>query len=256
LGPRRIDVVDSLARVLAEHGHSVVLQPAWLQHRGTGFVFQPQLAGVHSLEDGGVRTVTLVRTSHPNVVPNGVFEYQHATGDNLRKSVGNGFEQWAQLDLIPLLDALRPKAESCMTWEMTFPQTDRRQTRIRRAVLGPVAHFMASPPAVQDRNTSADKGETVSSNDEHPFRACCLLTKSFTTFKKLFEDEAFFGVRLFAARDGMGSPQADCRVNGEDWETGANALRECVRRWPGAGYEFRKQYVVLQTIENPQTADE
>jgi hypothetical protein len=39
-------------------------------------------------------------------------------------------------------------------------------------------------------------------------------------------------------------------VNGEDWEKGAQALREYAKTWPPAGYEFRKQYVVLQTLAN------
>ena len=47
-----------------------------------------------------------------------------------------------------------------------------------------------------------------------------------------------------------GVPAADCRVNGEDWEKGMQALREYARTWPAAGYEFRKQYVVLQSIQD------
>jgi hypothetical protein len=38
-------------------------------------------------------------------------------------------------------------------------------------------------------------------------------------------------------------------VNGEDFEKGAQALRDHGATWPAAGYEFRKQYVVLQSIE-------
>jgi hypothetical protein len=41
--------------------------------------------------------------------------------------------------------------------------------------------------------------------------------------------------------------QADCRVNGEDWSAGAEALRAYVTRWPDRGFEFRKQYVVIQS---------
>ena len=49
-------------------------------------------------------------------------------------------------------------------------------------------------------------------------------------------------------RDGKGKAQADCRVNGSDWEKGAEALRHYVATWPEAGFEMRKQYVVLHTI--------
>jgi hypothetical protein len=49
-------------------------------------------------------------------------------------------------------------------------------------------------------------------------------------------------------RDADGVPAADCRVNGRDFEPGAVALRAYAATWPAAGYEFRKQYVVLQSI--------
>lgn len=68
-------------------------------------------------------------------------------------------------------------------------------------------------------------------------------------FKELIEGDGFYGLRLFAARNAEGTPEADCRVNGEDWEIGAQALREYAGTWPSAGYEFRKQYVVLQSID-------
>ena len=63
------------------------------------------------------------------------------------------------------------------------------------------------------------------------------------------EGERLYGLRLFAARGEDGAPQADCRVNGDDWEPGAQALREYVKTWAEAGYEFRKQYVVLQNFD-------
>ena len=62
------------------------------------------------------------------------------------------------------------------------------------------------------------------------------------------EDTGFFGIRFFAVRDEQGVTEADCRVNGEDWAVGAEALRKYAATWPGAGYEFRKQYVILHTL--------
>jgi hypothetical protein len=69
------------------------------------------------------------------------------------------------------------------------------------------------------------------------------------TFKDFIQRDEFFGLRLFAVRNPDGTAQADCRVNGEEWEPGKAALREYVQTWPDAGMEFRKQYVVLQTVE-------
>ena len=47
---------------------------------------------------------------------------------------------------------------------------------------------------------------------------------------------------------------ADCRVNGDDFEPGAIALRAYATTWPDAGYEFRKQYVIFQPFDG-KTSD-
>ena len=41
-------------------------------------------------------------------------------------------------------------------------------------------------------------------------------------------------VVVTALRDDTGKAQADCRVNGADWEPGARALRKYARAWPKA----------------------
>jgi hypothetical protein len=179
------------------------------------------------------------------LIPAGVFEYQHSAGDNTADSIAKGLHQWVQTDFVALLEALRPKPHVCTMMEMDFPANDGKPARVRRAILGPVAHFMQHPPA-KPEPSGADGGDE--GGDEHPFCPCCLLTRSFQVFKDFMEDDAFYGLRLYAARDENCAPQADCRVNGEDWEAGKEALREYAATWPPAGYEFRKQYVVLQSI--------
>jgi hypothetical protein len=56
----------------------------------------PQFVGLNPLEQGGVRTVTTIQVNHPQLVPEGVFEYQHSTGDSTAESILKGFEEWAQ----------------------------------------------------------------------------------------------------------------------------------------------------------------
>jgi Family of unknown function (DUF6348) len=233
------NLVSLAAAVFKKHSYSVADEKTWLQHTDSGFMFLPQLVEIQPLDDGGVRTVTTMQTNHPTLSPDGVFEYQHSTGNSIAESISKGFDQWVQTDFVPLLDALRPEPESCTALEMAFPARGGKPARVRRAVLGPVAHFMQHPPSKAEETAP----------EEHPFCPCCLLTRSFEAFRDLIEGDGFYCLRLFAARDTEGAPQADCRVNGEDWEKGAQALREYARTWPAAGYEFRKQYVVLQSIE-------
>jgi len=183
--------------------------------------------------------VTTVEVSHPEAIPAGLFEYQHSTGDNSADALEKGFSQWVQVDFVVLLEALRDKPGSSTFMDLEFPEVG-GVARKRRAILGPVAHLATEPPP----SYSNGEGE-----EEHPpFCTCCLLTNSFEAFKPLLEDDNFYGIRLFAARDENGTPQADCRVNGEDFEAGAQALRNYAARWAKAGYEFRKQYVVLRTV--------
>lgn len=229
----KVDIVRLAASALLKFGHAVSNEKTWLLHKASGYSLLPQIAHVQPL-DGAVHTTTTLQFHHPAICPEGAFEYQHSTGGSMAESIAGGFEQWAQFDFPALLDALRPTPQHSMMWEMEFPAAEGKPARRRRAVLGPVAHCMQAP--------------RPSGGDEHPFCPCCLLTKSFEAFRQLMEADRFYGLRLFAARDADGTPQADCRVNGEDWEAGAAALRDYVATWPPAGFEFRKQYVVLHTI--------
>jgi hypothetical protein len=243
-----VNAVTLAAQALKKLGHAVANEKTWLHHTESGFQLVPQLVGIHPLQKG-VRTVTTMQSNHSTLAPRGVFEYQHSTGEDIAKSIASGFEQWAQTDFVTLLDAIQPQPKSCTALEMAFPATDDRPARLRRAVLGPVAHFMQQPPR-------KDEG---SPPEEHPFCPCCLLTRSFEAFRELIEGDDFYCLRLFAARDQDGVAQADCRVNGDDWKQGAQALREYAATWPAAGYEFRKQYVLLQSIQKenaPGTAEE
>jgi Family of unknown function (DUF6348) len=245
-----IDIVEAAARVLGQQGHAVTSHKTWLQLGETGLIVQPQLVSVRPLDKGGVQTVTTVETSHPDVFSSGVFEYQHSTGDNLEQSITTGFDAWAQLDLLVLLDALRTTPESCTTFQMTFPAKDGAPVRFRRALLGPVSYCPANPPpsAAADGPTACPTEGESGAGAHPPFCTCCLLTNSFQAFKDMIEGDGFFGMRLFAMRDAEGVSQADCRVNGEDFELGATALREYVSKWPKRGFEFRKQYVVVQSV--------
>ena len=239
------DTVTLAASALQQQGYAVRAEKTWLVHPDSGFILLPQLVELQPLTNGGVRTVTTIQTNHPRVAPEGLFEYQHSTGDDSPNSIRSGFDQWAQVDFPPLLDALRAKPETCTMLKMEFPASEGKPARTRRAILGPVMHFVAAPPANAQENACASGG---AAGDPHPFCPCCLLTRSFKAFQEFVQGDGFYGLRLFAARGDDGVAQADCRVNGDDWEQGAQALRDYVSTWPEAGFEFRKQYVVLHSV--------
>ncbi len=239
-GAETVNVVELLQRVLADNGLAFERHDTWIELPELGFAVVPQIAGVEALPDGGMHTVTTIQVNHPTLTPEGVFEYQHACGDTVAESMARGFAQWFQGDLVVFQEALLPMPQVCMTMEMSFPEKEGKPACCRRAVLGPVMHLRASPAA---------------GSEEHPFCQCCFVTNTFEAYRGLIEGDGFYAIRFFASRGEDGTPEADCRVNGDDWPAGVEALRNYVRTWPGSGFEFRKQTVLLQTIGKPASAE-
>jgi hypothetical protein len=227
-----VDLVLSMAEVLRSGSFAITTGKASVQ-LDSGLMLQPAIVSFKPLQPGGVQTVTTVEVSHAAGIPAGVFEFQHSTGDDTRQSVAKGFEAWMELDLPVFMDALRPKPEKCTFLELELPADGGTPARKRRVVLGPVSHLVSR----------AAEGQP----EEHPFCPCCLFTNCGTVMKPKIHDGRFYGVRLFAMRGQDGAPGADCRLNGEDWEPGKNALVEYVKSWPHRGLEFRKQFVIIQT---------
>jgi len=137
------DVVELAARVMEQRGYQVVRHGSWLEHSESGIAIRPRL-----LESGPadslIQSVSTVTVSHPRLIPNGVFEYQHALGASLTEALSDGFKQWADLDLVVLVDALSDAPKHCAALELEWPQSDGRVIT-RRAVLGPVSHAVAHP---------------------------------------------------------------------------------------------------------------
>jgi hypothetical protein len=183
---------------------------------------------------------TTVEIRHPAKFSQSFFEYQHTTGATAERSVAKGFEDWANLDLPVIVDSLKACMDSCTAIEMQFPNG-----RTRRVVLGPVMHC-ASP--------SYGPSPSPDGRESHdPFCPCCMFTNSHAAFQPLLESDGYHAIRLFAARGNDGAPQADCRINGEDHASGKDALLAYIRSWPSTGFEFRKQYVIIQ--DKPPAAD-
>lgn len=221
------DVVESLRQVLAERGVSSAARGDSLVLRDAEFVLEPRMTYFQPLDGGSTRTTTIVRISHARLMPASVFEFQHSVGQSLPQSLTAGFESWATIDLPVLLDAVAPEPQSSLVLEMQTASGSRR-----RGLLGPVGHARERPLDIKDR-------------DEHDFCPCCLFTRCIEAFKSHVEGPGCFAIRLYAVRDAAGGVQADCRVNGDDYEAGRAALVRYVSTWPDCGFEFRKQYAIL-----------
>lgn len=231
------DLVRIAADILMTRGLELTAYDSWIALGD--FVLQPMLLSFRHEDDGSVRTSTTMNVRHPELLPDGLFEYQHSAGANGAESLKKGFEDWAKVDLPVLLDALRPEPEKRTVIKLEFPADAGRPARTRRVLLGGVASWAEHPAPTP-------------AGEEHPFCACCLVTRNMDAFKPHIEADGSFGIRVYAARSADGTPMADCRVNGEDYEPGMESLRAYVATWPGAGVEYRKQYVFIHTIPPPE----
>jgi len=223
------NVVDCLVNVVAEAGHRFTRGKGWIE-LAAGLVLQPRIAEIHSAERNGVRTVTTIEVSHAKKIPPGVFEFQHATGNDLRSSFVQGFENWERLDLPVFLDLLSPKPEFCMSMVIEAPELPGRK---RQIILGPVWRYGQQP--------AADEAE------EHPFCPCCMFRSAAETFMEMVKLDELFAIRMFAMRDERGQAAADCRVNGLGWDAGMEALKKYVEGWRARGVEMRKQFILIAT---------
>jgi hypothetical protein len=74
------EIVRLAARVLEQRGHTLTEGAGSLAHPASRFLFLPHLSEQHPLEAGGFHTVSMIVTIHPELAPDGIFEYQHGTG--------------------------------------------------------------------------------------------------------------------------------------------------------------------------------
>lgn len=227
-----VHAVDCLAAVLQARGIGFEKYSEWLKI-DSGHTVLPQIESFHLCDDGEIRTVTTIETSHPDVRSAGVFEYQHATAENLSSAIVRGFEGWLSIDWPVLQDAVRKVPENCTVIEMPFPGKDASSKHLRRVLLGPVIVCQENPSSISD----VEHGS---------FCPCCMFTRSVEAFKPLLEGPGFHAIRFFAMREAEGSVQADSRINGLDSEEIMTRLRSYVEEWPGEGFETRKQYIIIQ----------
>jgi hypothetical protein len=229
------NVIESAAQALMQLGHRTISHSDYLEHVDTGIRLKPQLADMQPLERG-VRTCTIIDVVHSLTGTQRVFEFQHATGDSITQSLVNGFTQWAQVDLPVFADALQEKPKTCLCMEFPFPAKDGQPARHRRVVLGPVGHLQQHTPRADE------------ASEEHPFCSCCFFTNTYKAFQQHLNSDSCFGIRFYAQCDEQGNAEADCRINGEDFAPGKEALLAYVRQWPNRGFQFRKQYAFVHSV--------
>lgn len=230
--PTIFDLTELLAENLSSSGQEIEKGEDWILLKESGYFLLPQFVSVQSTAGSNLVTMTTIQINHDSLSSKGVFEFQHASGKTLQDSFLRGFNDWREYDLPPLLDCLRPES---FGGSIVLPALR------RRIIFGPASRVVFG--ASQSELTKLEE------DDSHRFCDCCLFTNSIKSFEDLIESDAFCCLRLFAARDGDGQATADCRLNGEEFPLGAEALINYVLTWPGNCSEIRKQYVVLHNLE-------
>jgi hypothetical protein len=212
-----VDLPLTLRRILESAGRATHEEGEVVVDESTGLRLRPLLAELEPIHEEGVRTATTIEVSHVSQMPVPFFEFQHARGEDVEASVAEGFRGWIESDLPPLTEALGVSSGSCT--EVQYEG--------RRVIFGPVMYH---------------RQREIEGDEPCP---CCLFTQSAATFAPLLAQPGVHALRLFASRGGEQGPAADCRCNGEDHAGGKSALLRYVESWPDAGFEFRKQYVII-----------
>ena len=232
-----IDLIPILQETLGNQGIQCKRRKNALKLQN-GIILQPRFLECEE-RPNGFRTATTIQANHDDLYREGMFEFQHSFGATLDQSLRNGFDQWAQMDLAALRDALLERPADAMTMRFDLPDG-----RTRRAVFSPFIHYMQTTP--EPGSAAADEAER--------FCPCCLFTNAIDSLKPLMDDTGIIGLRLYAARMVDGGIAADCRANGLDYPEGREGLRAYVERWPELeGFQFRKQYVILHDIIQHET---
>ncbi|WP_312738291.1 DUF6348 family protein [Stenotrophomonas sp.] len=204
----------------------------------SGLRLSPHAIGADPRENGGWQISSVIEARHPALFADGLFEYQHAAGDSQEEATLSGFENWVRVDLATLQAAIgADDAPELQMLTLRYGAEETGTPLARAVVLGPLAHYRSEPA-----NDAA-----ACSEGDHGSCPCCLFTQSVDAFNELLKTRQFLGIRLFASRDADGQCEADCRVNGHDFPAALPLLRAYAARWPQAGLEFRKQYVVVRT---------
>jgi len=142
------ELVRLFAEGMEKRGHAVVSHADWLKHRESGIEIYP-LALEPESSSSSVHSIVVVTTNHPRFPPGGLVEFQHAVADTEREAIRDGVDQWLQIDVPVLLDALRDRPRHCMImqWE---PPGGGSPKLTRRVLFGPTAHFVVQPERVTE----------------------------------------------------------------------------------------------------------
>src|SRR5215831_7532480 len=85
-----VDLLSVMRDVLSASHHNAVVYDDHLTIE-PGIIVTPRLAEFQPRHPRGARTMTTISVRYGDVIPDGVFEYQHAIADSLAESIRNGF---------------------------------------------------------------------------------------------------------------------------------------------------------------------
>lgn len=236
------DATDTLARVLDRREFLYDRSEQAVRLRESELAMSPRVMGVYVLPDGRCQTVCTVTVLHRRLFPDGLFEYQYATGRLVSGSLATGFAEWVDTDLDVLIEAVTGKVDRCTLLDVIVPATADRPLRLRRAFIGPIEQ-RGSSAAVNRHKQRQPRTEGA------VFGPSLCLTDSPATFVGQIEGDGLFGLKFYGVRQSSGTVGADCRVNGNEFDPGKKALAKYVRTWPGREPRAEKQYVVIRDAE-------
>ncbi len=225
---------------------TVYLEEGWLYHEDSDFILAPEFIFAENDNDNGrTSTGTIIHIYHHQLFAEPIFEYQYSWGDSADEALITGFEWWIQSDWLLLLDVLKTNEHDFMTMQMEFDIEETGTKQKREIIFGNVAHYGGKQTQSASNNSDNDV------EDEHDFCPCCLFTNSVEAFQPLLQSNDTFAIRLFASYDAdTQTADADCRINGEEFDQAKPLLCDYAKTWGSEDIEFRKQYIIIKSIND------
>lgn len=205
------------------------------------FVFTPleltiggTMSQVEELREN-VKAARLSITLDHRLFPGPIFEFVYGWGSSTKVATINAFERWIDSDFPVIHDFLADhKLENGHTSEVKIASNsgETGEQISWKGIIGPLLIFKGGEVVYDQEN----RNEII----KPLFEA---ITGDFLGRRGMYP------IRCFMSKNSDQQIEVDCRVNGEEWKRGYDALVECCQRWEVQDYLFWKQYLLIYSLE-------
>lgn len=179
---------------------------------------------------GNIHARLIIKTRHEGLFPDGIFEFAYGGGTDMESAIIDAAYRWIQSDFNTIHDLLCTAKEHNHDGNKAdvVSMTPQGEVLGWEIVFGPLI------------STTIEGVKQKISQDEIFWRLFDVITED------LLGEKGIYPIKFFAIQNEKNEIDADCRLNGQDWQKGREALLEYIREWNLKDiFHWRKQYVIV-----------